>query len=216
MTKISSLLTQSEQFLTQRNWWQFHNPKNDVINMLAETCELAECFIHHENVDDSIRVNMAQEMADLFFGTLIFIVGNKLSAAEIINSAVPNLHVEDGAVTFEDLKKIVLQHTENFGVHQLTTSRQIVLALIAEAGRLLDVFIWSTDQESFTRVSTKKAAILTHIAKILGLTVYLADNAGLDVVVEFQQKMQKNAEKYPVEQAAGEKYLAVKDAYRKR
>lgn len=78
------------------------------------------------------------------------------------------------------------------------------------------MFIWCTGEESRQRAQAKKTIIDAHIAQVMAHLICLADMINLDVVVEFEQKMKKNAEKYPVELAAGEKYADLKDQYRKR
>ena len=59
MTKILALINLADQFLKDRDWWQFHNPKNDSINLVVEVGELAELFIESEQDERRERI---QEM----------------------------------------------------------------------------------------------------------------------------------------------------------
>lgn len=215
MTKMSSLIAQADQFLIDRDWWQFHNPKNDTTNMLVEACELAANFIYHEHVDASIRTEVAHEMADTFFATLISIKAYDIDISHVINNMSPQGTLAQDP-TFAELTQFVVQHKKDLDLAELNSPRQAAIALIAEIGQLTDIFIWYTGAESTERTKAKSPAIAVHIGKIVARLIAFADMAGFDLVAEFEQKMKKNAEKYPATLAKGKQYVGIKDAYRKR
>lgn len=82
MTQMHSLLNMANQFVTDRNWWQFHNPKNDSLNIVTEAGELAELFVLPvpEN-----RVDIADEIADVLFGTMLFTKLTQIDLAQKIS-----------------------------------------------------------------------------------------------------------------------------------
>jgi len=86
---------------------------------------------------------------------------------------------------------------------QFHSPKNLAMALSAEAGELLEVFQWLTDEQS-RRVDDKaRSAAADEIADVLLYLVRLADKLGLDPVAEAQRKLADNERRYPVEKARG-------------
>lgn len=83
MGEINDLITKIKAFNQERDWDQFHNPKDLAIALNIETSELLELFLwkRNENVDVS---KVKEELADIF--TFAFNLANKfdLNVSEII------------------------------------------------------------------------------------------------------------------------------------
>ena len=67
MKKLQTKLT---QFVKERNWEQFHSPKNLVMALSVETAELVEIFQWMEGsesreVDEATRDHIAEEIGDV-------------------------------------------------------------------------------------------------------------------------------------------------------
>ena len=45
MSEISSIIEKLKEFRDQREWSQFHNPKDLAIALNIESSELLECFL---------------------------------------------------------------------------------------------------------------------------------------------------------------------------
>jgi NTP pyrophosphatase (non-canonical NTP hydrolase) len=63
-------------FCDERDWNQFHNPKDLSISLMLEAAELLELFqwgrdIDFEAVSTDIRNNVADELADIFYWVLL-------------------------------------------------------------------------------------------------------------------------------------------------
>ena len=71
MSEIKKLAQQLEEFSDQRDWDQYHNPKNLVMALVAEVGELTEHF-QWRNAEQSVRLDnktkaeVRLEMADVF------------------------------------------------------------------------------------------------------------------------------------------------------
>lgn len=85
------------------------------------------------------------------------------------------------------------------------------MALAAEAGELMEHFLWADAQASHTTAakdSAKRKAIEDELADVIIYALEFANVTGIDLAGAITRKMQQNAEKYPVEKARGrsEKY----------
>jgi NTP pyrophosphatase (non-canonical NTP hydrolase) len=83
--------------------------------------------------------------------------------------------------------------------------KNMAMALIVEAAELLEHFQWRTEEESW-RLSTHPEdyhAVREEIADVQIYLLRLADLLGIDLERAVLEKMDKNAEKYPVDLAKG-------------
>ncbi len=81
--------------------------------------------------------------------------------------------------------------------------KNLVMALAGETGELIEHFQWLTEEQSCHLPVDKLQAVADEIADVQLYLIMLADKLDLDIFVECERKMRKNAEKYPVEQAKG-------------
>ena len=72
MTDLEDLQQRYEAFVSQRNWEQFHTPKNLAEAITVEASELLECFLWHDNLepeelqtDEALRTDVEEELADI-------------------------------------------------------------------------------------------------------------------------------------------------------
>ena len=83
---------------------------------------------------------------------------------------------------------------------QFHNPKDLAISISLEASELLEIFQWSgSDLECLEKLDEVKE----ELADVLCYSILLADRYGLDLDEIIQAKMQKNAEKYPVEKAAG-------------
>jgi dCTP diphosphatase len=71
MKSIDELREQLRAFARERDWEQFHSPKNLAMALIVETAELVEHFqwlseAQSQELPDEKREQVAQEMADVF------------------------------------------------------------------------------------------------------------------------------------------------------
>ena len=95
---------------------------------------------------------------------------------------------------------------------QFHSVRNLILALVGEAGELAAEVQWvsDADMESYLADPTKRSAIASEMADILNYLVRLADKLNLDLVEEALKKIDLNEDRYPAEKARGSsaKYTA--------
>lgn len=86
---------------------------------------------------------------------------------------------------------------------QFHNPKDMATAISIEASELLEHFLWKTPEECEARVTSHRAEIEEEVADIAIYVMELADNLGIDLIAAMEQKLARNAEKYPVEKAKG-------------
>ena len=86
---------------------------------------------------------------------------------------------------------------------QFHSPKDLAVAIIAEAGELLQHFVWKSPEESWERAEAKKAEVASEIADVGILLFELADNLGLDLAAVMREKIDRNEIRYPADKARG-------------
>jgi len=88
---------------------------------------------------------------------------------------------------------------------QFHSPKNLAMALSVEAGELLERFQWLTPEQS-ERAGLSCSALIgveEEMADVLLYLLRLADRLDVDLAAVATEKLQKNAEKYPVDKAKG-------------
>lgn len=116
----------------------------------------------------------------------------------------------DSATTISDLKARVLAFVRERDWEQFHSPKNLSMALAAEAGELMEHFLWATPEQSraIAAEAAKRAKIADELADVVIYAIEFANMTGLDISAAIEAKMAANAKKYPVEKARGrsEKY----------
>jgi NTP pyrophosphatase (non-canonical NTP hydrolase) len=86
---------------------------------------------------------------------------------------------------------------------QFHNPKNLAMALVAEAGELVEHFQWLTPEQAERLPAETLAEVEHEIADVLIFLVELADRLKIDPLVAAEQKLALNAQKYPVEKARG-------------
>lgn len=97
----------------------------------------------------------------------------------------------------EDLRKVIVQFTQERDWDQFHNEKDLALALSIEAAELSEAFLWKDASE----VNVEK--VKEELADVFNYAILIADKFNLDVKQIILDKLQKNAEKYPVDKAYG-------------
>jgi len=81
--------------------------------------------------------------------------------------------------------------------------KEMAVAIAAEAGELLQHFVWQNTAQSERRASERREPIADEIADVAILLFELADNLGLDLAAAMRAKLARNEQRYPVDKARG-------------
>lgn len=86
---------------------------------------------------------------------------------------------------------------------QFHSPKNLASALAVEAGELLEHFQWQTEAHSRAMPPDKVEAVSREMADVFLYLLQLSDALGVDLLHAAQQKIELNAQKYPVERARG-------------
>jgi len=116
----------------------------------------------------------------------------------------------DSATTISELKSHVLAFARARDWEQFHTPKNLSMALAAEAGELMEHFLWATPEQSRAVAAepAKRGKIADELADVVIYALEFANATHLDLAAAIEAKMAANAKKYPVEKAKGraEKY----------
>ena len=80
---------------------------------------------------------------------------------------------------------------------QFHNGKDLAVALSIEASELLEAFLWKQPEDA------NRDKVKEELADVLNYAFQMADRYGFDIKQIMLEKLQKNAEKYPVDKAKG-------------
>jgi dCTP diphosphatase len=86
---------------------------------------------------------------------------------------------------------------------QFHSPKNLAIALSVEAAELLEHFQWTPETESEALAGDLKGRIREEVADVLLYLIRLADKLEIDLLAAASDKIQLNAEKYPINKARG-------------
>lgn len=105
----------------------------------------------------------------------------------------------------EKLKQRLAQFSKERDWEKFHNPKNLVMALSAEAGELTELFQWLTEEEAAQIMKDPKTGQLVkhEVADVFLYLLRLVDVLGIDLLEAASQKMEVNAEKYPIEYSKG-------------
>jgi len=111
--------------------------------------------------------------------------------------------MNDIHTTLAQLKLRHAQFTKDRDWNQFHTPKNLAMALAIEAAELMEHFQWVDTEGSWKVVADKREEVERELADVLCYVVAFANACDIDLSKAFEQKMQLNEQKYPVNQAKG-------------
>lgn len=111
----------------------------------------------------------------------------------------------DSSTTVAEIKTHVLAFARERDWEQFHAPKNLSMALAAEAGELMEHFLWATPEasRSIANDAAKRKKIEEELADVVIYALEFANMTGIDVAGAIETKMAANAAKYPVEKAKG-------------
>jgi NTP pyrophosphatase (non-canonical NTP hydrolase) len=97
----------------------------------------------------------------------------------------------------EELRKAIVQFTQERDWDQFHNGKDLALALSIEAAELNEAFLW----KDASKVNIDK--VKEELADVFNYAILIADKYDLDIKQIVLDKLRRNAEKYPVDKAYG-------------
>lgn len=82
-------------------------------------------------------------------------------------------------------------------------AKDLAVAISAEAGELMQHFVWQQDEQIERRLEAHREEIASEIADVAILLFEFADNLGYNLGEVMQDKIARNDVRYPVEKSRG-------------
>jgi dCTP diphosphatase len=112
-------------------------------------------------------------------------------------------HPIERPVSLDALRDVLRQFAAERDWDQFHSPKNLAIALSVEAAELLEHFQWMPETESAALAGDLKGRIREEVADVLLYLIRLADKLEIDLLTAAFDKIQLNAEKYPVEKARG-------------
>ena len=119
---------------------------------------------------------------------------------EVMDRLLDRVMVED---PIEDIKQRVRKFVADRDWQQFNTPKNLSMALIAEAGELVEHFQWLTDEQSKNLSAEQQKAVSHELADIFIYLIRLADELNINLLKASNEKILINNKKYPTEKVKG-------------
>lgn len=107
------------------------------------------------------------------------------------------------AETIEDLTAAIRAFRDARDWKQFHSPKEMAVGIAAEAGELLQHFVWQSPEQSEQRARQRREEIASEMADVGILLFEFADNLGIDLAKAMRDKLAKNEVRYPVEKSRG-------------
>ena len=111
----------------------------------------------------------------------------------------------DPQTTLAALKERVAAFCQARDWDQFHNAKDLAIGIVTEAAELLDLFRFQSDAQVAALLvdPAKRVRVEEELADVLFFVVRFAEQCGIDLATAFEGKLEKNAQKYPVEKARG-------------
>ena len=105
--------------------------------------------------------------------------------------------------TIQALTERVLRHRDERHWAQFHTPKELAISLCVESAELLSLMQWKTGADLDTTVASKLPQIRDELADVLHSVLLLASDLKVDLGQALEEKLAKDAQKYPIQKARG-------------
>ncbi len=102
-----------------------------------------------------------------------------------------------------DLRTRINTFVEERDWAQFHSPKNLAMAMIVEAGEVVEHFQWMTEQESGNLNAEEKEQVGQELSDTFVYLLRIAEVSGIDLIEAANKKIDINAKKYPVEQVKG-------------
>ena len=86
---------------------------------------------------------------------------------------------------------------------QFHNPKDVALSLMLEAAEIMEVFQWKEGESIHATAADKKTELAEELADVFYYTLLMAHDLGIDLASALNDKLAKNAQKYPADKARG-------------
>src|ERR671913_1051390 len=100
--------------------------------------------------------------------------------------------------TLDELTKRVLHHRDERDWAQFHTPKELAVSLVVESAELLALMQWKTGDDLKAAVEKRREELRDELADVLHSVLLLASDLEVNLADALEQKLVKDAAKYPV------------------
>lgn len=116
------------------------------------------------------------------------------------------------------IRDLLIRFRDERNWKQFHTLKNLIISLNLEAAELLELTQWKSDDElaALKADGGFRQQLQEECADVLHYLLLIAEDSGFDLIEAAQEKIRKNAQRYPVEQSYGsaKKYTELKEKAR--
>ena len=102
-----------------------------------------------------------------------------------------------------DLRAQLAEFARERDWEQYHSPKNLAMALVVEAGELVEQLQWLTEEQSYELSHAQHQAVSEEAADVLLYLIRFADRAGIDLERAAREKIAKNGQKYPADKVRG-------------
>ena len=87
-TTLTELKKRVDAFIKERDWQQFHTPKNISMSLSVEAAELMELFLYTDTLAPEKKLAAAHELIDVLWWVLSFANQNNIDIAQAFEEKI--------------------------------------------------------------------------------------------------------------------------------
>lgn len=107
------------------------------------------------------------------------------------------------AQELQDLKDRLRAFARARDWEQFHSPKNLAMALVAEAGELVECFQWLTEEQSASLPDKPMEAVRQELADVFIYLLRLSDRLGVDLMQAARDKMELNERRYPADKVRG-------------
>jgi NTP pyrophosphatase (non-canonical NTP hydrolase) len=105
--------------------------------------------------------------------------------------------------SYSDLLKKLIIFRQERNWEKFHKPKDLAMAAAIEAAELMEEFLWHSEDEVVKKIEASKERYADEIADTMVYLMLLANDLGIDMYSAIENKLGKNAQKYPVEKCKG-------------
>jgi len=111
----------------------------------------------------------------------------------------------DNKATLNELKEKIKTFCEERDWDQYHNAKELAIGIVTEASELLQHFRFKSEKEidEMFKNESRRQEFSEEIADVLYFVLRLSQRYNIDLTMELNKKLKKNAEKYPVDKVKG-------------
>lgn len=115
-----------------------------------------------------------------------------------------NRTMNDETTTIATLKAQIAAFNADRDWAQYHSPRNLAMSVSVEAGELLELYLWSSDEGPQPAVESRQPRVAEEAADVAITLLNFCERTGIDLSEAIESKLASNAAKYPVDKARGQ------------